>query len=172
MTNVHATALPDGVLLSRYMADGCFMDCYSADIPVDVSHEQFVVAFYTTRLFKLERFILKLAVSRPSTDEQVVALAAAELSDFAAWSVEDRRTNELLMCDFQGRTRSWLMTENIVSNGASHTRLYFGSAVVPVQNKRTGEKDLGTVFRLLLPFHKRYSVALLSSAVSSLLKAH
>ncbi len=44
------------------------------------------------------------------------------------------------------------------------TRLYFGSAVVPKRDSKTGEPRLGTGFRALLGFHQLYSVALLRAA--------
>ena len=68
-----------------------------------------MTAFYTTWLFRLERWILRLAVARPSTDEEAHQLARGEREAFAAWSVEARAPDQLLMCDFTGRTRSWLM---------------------------------------------------------------
>lgn len=170
MPKVRTSQLPSDALLSRYVKDGCHTDCYTADIPICISHEQFVLAFYTTTLFKMERLILKLAASRPSTDKQAAALADGQGHKFAAWSVEDRCNNQLLMCDFQGRTRSWLMTKNIKNADIPSTRLFFGSAVVPVRNKQTGEEDIGAVFRSLLGFHKIYSIALLSAAASKLLR--
>jgi hypothetical protein len=110
-----------------------------------------VEAFYTTWLFKLERVILKVAVSRPSTDEQVKALMAGELDTFAAWYVEDRADDQLLMCDFRDQTRSWFM----VTPG----RLYFGSAVVPIDQPS---------FKLFIGLHRLYSRALLAAARSRL----
>ena len=44
------------------------------------------------------------------------------------------------------------------------TRLYFGSAVVPVDDARTGRRRIGTVFVLLLGFHRVYSRVLLWAA--------
>jgi hypothetical protein len=41
-------------------ARGCFTDCYALEVPAPVTQAQFVEAFYTTLLFKAERFILKL----------------------------------------------------------------------------------------------------------------
>ena len=68
------------------------------------------------------------------------------------------------MSDFQGRTRSWLMVAGAQSGGLDETRLYFGSAVVPVVSAISGTRTLGVGFRLLLGFHKLYSRALLSAA--------
>ena len=47
---------------------------------------------------------------------------------------------------------------------ANTTRLYFGSAVVPVANKSTGKGKMGFAFKALLGFHKLYSRALLHAA--------
>lgn len=170
MPNVKSCSMPSEALLRRYQKSGIHTDCYFTDIPVDVSFEQLVLAFYATTLFRLERFILKWAVSRPSTDAQLAQLASGDGSKFAAWSVEERSEHQLLLSDFQGRTRSWLMTTPIEAGPRDHTRLFFGSAVVPALNKRTGERRLGFPFKALLGFHKLYSVALLSAAAASLVR--
>jgi hypothetical protein len=44
------------------------------------------------------------------------------------------------------------------------TRLYFGSAVVPVHSLKRGRTSLGPVFTALLGFHKLYSRVLLRAA--------
>ena len=144
-------ALPAIALLQKYVQSDAYTDCYSTPISADVSLADFVTAFYTTWLFKLERFILSVAVSKPSTDEQARSLLGGERDKFAAWYVEDRSDDQLLMSDFRGQTRSWFM----VSPG----RIYFGSAVIPVQKSS---------FRWLLGFHRLYSRALLAAAKSRL----
>jgi hypothetical protein len=163
--------MPPDALLLRYQKAGFYTDCYAIEVPITVSFEQFVLAFYSTKLFRLERFILKWGVSRPSTDMELAHLASGDGNSFAAWSVEDRVDKQLLLCDFQGRTRSWLMITGVDSGSTARTKLYFGSAVVPVLNRQTGEQQLGLAFKALLGFHKLYSVALLSAAARSLLKA-
>jgi hypothetical protein len=144
------------------------MDCYWTEIPRQVTFSEFIFAFYTTSLFKLERSILTLMVSKPSTDQQARQLATGNLETFAAWDVESRNENELLLCDFRGRTRSWLMVVPINTANGARTRLYFGSAVVPIRNLKTGKPSLGFVFQALLGFHKVYSMLLLYSARSSI----
>lgn len=134
-----------------------------------VSHAEFVEAFYTGGLFKVERFLLRVFISKPSTDLQARQLAAGELNAFAAWRVEARAVDQLLMCDIGGRTRSWLMVAP--SEVPGHTRLYFGSAVVPVVDASTGKSSMGFVFKALLGFHKLYSRALLSAAAARLMRA-
>lgn len=156
--------LPSDALLNRYLASGAYADCYVTEVTHPVSHAEFVEAFYTTTVFKLERFILRLVVSRPSTDAEAGQLARGELSSFAAWSVEGRAPNQLLLCDLSGRTRSWLMVAMSEDPDFLGTRLYFGSAIIPVQRPRTGRASLGPVFSALLGFHKLYSRVLLWAA--------
>ena len=133
-----------------------------------MSHAQFVTAFYTTSVFRLERLILKWLLSKPSTDEDARRLAAGTADTFAAWTVEGRGVDQLLLCDVAGRTRSWLMVAAVASSGRTATRLFFGSAVVPHRNRRTGRHEMGAAFRALLGFHKLYSRILLRAAVARL----
>lgn len=142
------------------------------EIARTVSHAEFVEAFYTGDLFKVERFLLRVFISRPSTDLQARQLAAGELNEFAAWRVEARAVDQLLMCAIDGRTRSWLMVSAAQEPG--WTRLYFGSAVVSrvsAVHASTGKSSMGFVFKALLGFHKLYSRALLSSASETLNKS-
>lgn len=157
---IHLCPLPAATLLSRYAATGAYTDCYATDMPAAVTQAEFIQAFYTGGLFKLERLLIRLFLSRPSTDAQVRQLAAGEAREFAAWRVEDRTPTELLMCDLAGRTRSWLM----VSAHGTGTRLHFGSAVVPARDRATGRARMGFLFKALLGFHKLYSRLLLGSA--------
>ena len=143
--------LPGDALLQKYAEAGAYTDCFSTKVRVDTSLAEFVEAFYTTWLFKLERFILRVAVSKPSTDEQVKELTAGTLDRFAAWYVEGREEDQLLMCDFRDHTRSWFM----VAPG----KLYFGSAVVPIDRPS---------YKLLIGLHRFYSRALLAAARSRL----
>jgi hypothetical protein len=160
--------LPADALLNRYLAGGAFADCYVTEVAHPVSHAEFVEAFYTTAVFKLERTILRAFASRGSTDAQARQLAQGDLSAFAAWSVEARAPNQLLLSDYTQRTRSWLMVGAPQQQNANGTRLYFGSAVVPARNAGTGGTSLGPVFSALLGFHKLYSRILLRAAVSRL----
>ena len=107
-------------------------------------------------------------VSMPSTDDQARQLAAGTIDRFAAWHVEARRDDQLLMCDFQRRTRSWFRVEPMARADGPYTRLYFGSGVVPVIDKSDGTSSLGPVFHALLGFHKLYSKILLRSAATRL----
>jgi hypothetical protein len=161
MSAIRTCELPRQSLLRQYLRDGAYTDCYATDLPTPVSHATYVEAFYTTAVFKIERLLLRWFVSRPSTDLQARELAAGSLGAFAAWKVEGRERDQLLLADFTGRTRSWLMTAAAEHGG---TRLYFGSAVLPAGRGAAGETRLGPVFSSLLGFHKLYSRTLLLAA--------
>jgi len=160
--------LPEHSLLFAYHAKGDYADCFTADVAGDVSHQQFVTAFYTSRLFKVERFILRWLVAKPSTDHQAGLLASGSIDSFAAWTVEDRKRDQILVCDYQGRTRSWLMVEPITGGPGAATRLFFGTGVASATDRKTGRKTMPLLFRLLLGFHRRYARALLRSAMTKL----
>ena len=165
MNPIQTCELPQAALLNKYRADGAYMDCYFVDVARVVSCAEYIEAFYTTPLFKVERLILALLAFRPSSDVQARQLASGADNDFAAWSVEGRSSHQLLLCDFLGRTRSWLMTGAAGNGDSSHTRLYFGSAVIPKKVDTTsGRKDFGFAFHALMNFHELYSRALLRSA--------
>jgi hypothetical protein len=164
MPFIGLSPLPAGTLLEPYAQGGAYTDCYAAVLSRPVSHAEFVEAFYTTALFKLERWILATLLARPSTDKQARELASGSSSTFAAWSVEARAPNQVLLA--AGRTRSWLMTVSPPEHASTSTRLYFGSAVVP----RRGSTKLGWQFTALLGFHKAYSRLLLWAAKNQLSK--
>ena len=171
MASVRPCALPSTALLLRHQQAGAYADCYSTDIARVVTHAEFVEAFYTTGLFKVERFILRWFAARPSSDAQARQLAAGDSETFAAWRVEGRAPGQLMLADFSGRTRSWLMVEPAEGAGAEGTRLYFGSAVVPKDSADGGGPRMGYVFQALLGFHKLYSRALLQAARVRLARA-
>jgi hypothetical protein len=165
---VKESPLPAEAFLQSYLRDGHHTDCYSTDISGSVSRSQFVAAFYTTFLFRIERLILKLAVSKPSTDAEALRLGEDNIDSFAAWRVEARNADQLLLCDFLGRTRSWLMVERLAQG---NTRLYFGSAVVRTSANKRKKEPPRFGFSALLWFHHWYSIALLRSARKRLEKA-
>ena len=170
MSSVKPIALPDRALLSAYRDAGAYTDCFVASVPRVVSQAEYVHAFYTTMLFKLERAILKAIVSRPSTDAEALALAEGRRETFAAWQVEGRDDDQLLLTDFRGQTRSWLMRETGDGTNENETRLYFGSAVTALRDGDQGDDGLPLFYRLLMPLHRLYSRALLASARSKLMK--
>ena len=155
--------LPGEALLSRYRRPlderGHYTDCFSIVYPGQIDLGAFVTAFYTTPLFRCERLVLRLAGIR-SDDLDIAAMLSRERPGFAAWKVEDRSENQLLMTDLAGRTRSWFMTAPTLEHG---TRLYFGSAVIARQ-----PQGLPVSYRLFLGLHRLYSRLLLGAAVRRL----
>ncbi len=171
MSAVKAAPIPEVALLHKYSiesaSDGAnaYADCYSVEISRSVSLAEFVFAFYTTPVFKLERLILRFLAKSPSTDNQAQQLADGSIHVFAAWNEEQRADNQLLMCDFRGRTRSWFMvTPQTLASGQSISLLRFGSAIVPEQNRQTGKLEIGGAYKIVLGFHKLYSRILLGAA--------
>ena len=119
-------------------------------------------------MFRIERALLSALVRRPSSDADVRALASGDRDGFAAWTVEARTADQLLLADTPGNTRSWLMSRREPGT----TVLYFGSAVVPRPSRRNGAPPrMGWLFRALLGFHALYSRALLAGAIRRLARA-
>ncbi len=159
------TSLPNDALLARYAAteDGealpHYTDCFVTTLPKAIDLESYVGAFYTTPLFRSERLILRLLGMR-SSDADIEALLAGRQQHFAAWTLEDRTDDQLLMCDIRERTRSWFR----VVPDESSTRLYFGSAVIA-----DGDRPPGG-YRALLSLHQLYSRLLLRAAARRLVR--
>jgi hypothetical protein len=166
MPGVTRQPVPETALHAKYARNGGHADCFATDIARPVTHAEFVEAFYTTWLFKLERLVLACLVSKPSTDAEVRALARGERDQFAAWFLEARAPDELLMHDFQNRTRSWLKVETL-PGAVPGTRLYFGTGIRTITDKSGGQR-IGSSFKLLMGFHLLYARALLSTARSRL----
>jgi hypothetical protein len=150
--------VPEDALHAKYARDGGYADCFVLDVKRNVTLAEFVEAFYTTWLFKLERFVLKWLVGKPSMDFEAHALASGRLTTFAAWSIEARTGDQLLMQDFQDKTRSCFIVTPIPGDNTG-TRLLFGTGI---------KRHLGVGFISLLPFHRFYSRALLGAAVARL----
>lgn len=161
MTTIRVACLPDGALLHKYAKPQAYTDCYSVTVPRPTSLTEFVEAFYTTPLFKLERLLLSVVLGFHSTDAEALELAKGNTEHFSAWTVEARKNNQILLAT--GRTRSWLMVGASASTDDVSEVLFFGSAVVP----RHGG-GLGWQFTALLGFHKLYSKLLLGSAARRL----
>lgn len=170
MFSIKTCPVPANTLLDRYSTNGAYTDCYWTEVPGEISFPEYIFTFYTTPLFKLERSILKLFVAKPSTDIQARQLANGVSKNFAAWYVEDRNEDQMLLCDFIGRTRSWLKVAALSTAGDVGTRLYFGSAVVRECSPKTGKLSLGFGYQALLGYHKVYSVLLLYAAKSRIVR--
>lgn len=152
---IRPETLPVGALLATYDQPGSYVDCLAASLPRTVSLPQLINAFYGSRAFRLERAMIGVALGRKAGDHEVQRLASAKSDQFSAWSVEARTHDQILLCDFRGATRSWLMVE---AEGGG-TTIRFGSAVVDAA---------GPGFRLLLGFHRLYARLLLGSALRAL----
>lgn len=151
--------LPDQALLAAYARSGSYTDCYAIEVEGALDLAGFVAAFYTTPVFKFERWLIAKASGLRSTDADALALAKGTAETFSAWQVEGRAADQLLVAS--GRTRSWFMV--VPQPHRAATRLLFGSAVVP----RSGG-GLGLSFTALLAVHKLYSRVLLGAAARRL----
>lgn len=164
-TTIEVCELPENALLSRYRdKQGHYTDCFCISGPV-ATFADYVEAFYSSIAFRPERLVLRV-IGRGGNDEGARLLATGGSDAFAAWTVEAREENQLLLCDFAGATRSWLM----VAPQEQACRFYFGSAVVPTSKGKNGEPKLSLGFHLLLGFHKPYSRVLLDGAIRKLRK--
>lgn len=155
---IEETSAPEGSLIAPFAAaEGHYADAFRiADFTAELP--DFIQAFYTTPLFKAERLVLRVTGGLRSSDAEAAALAGGDVARFAAWTVEGRGVDEILLGDISGRTKSWLS----VAGGD----LWFGSVVVPVE--RRGKLVLGPVFDSLVGAHKLYSRMLLASAAGKL----
>jgi hypothetical protein len=163
----------DDALLKTYRGGvrperwGKYGDCFSVTVDRVVSLADFVFAFYTSPVFRIERLILRVFIGTPSSDSEARALADGSAASFALWYVGKRTATQLLMCDRYERTRSWF---RVVALNGGRTRLQFGSAVAAARDDQAGTRALGGTFRLLLGFHVLYSQALLRAAKAGVTK--
>lgn len=154
---VQQTPLPSDALLASQPDH--LLDCFTLEVPVSVDLAKYVAAFYSTWLFRLERQVLQLA-GYPSTDAEARALGQGLSQSFAAWTLQARTHDQLLMRDVTGATCSWLM----VLPSARGSRLYFGSGVRLRARTAGGSVGLPWSYRALMGFHLLYSRALLAAA--------
>lgn len=173
MFGVHQAPVPASSLLKTWR-DGPnptaweqYSDCFTTTISRPVALAEFVYAFYTSPVFRLERAILRL-VKLPSTDAQARAVAEGTGQTFAAWRVGQRTGTQLLMCDVMGRTRSWFAVMPSGTPGQARTVLQFGSGIAVTVDPTTGERRRSLGFRLLGGFHILYSQVLLGAAKARL----
>jgi len=130
-----------------------------------VTLSQWVFAFYTSPVFRIERFILRLLSRSPSSDQQVRDVAEGRSGTFAVWDVGARSQDQLLMCARYGKTRSWF---RVVPQASGGTVLQFGSAVAERRGP-DGAAGMGAGFKVLLGVHKIYSRVLIGSATKRVL---
>ena len=167
MFSVVQNAVPEDALLKTYRGGdrperwGRYGDCFAVTVPRITTLAEFVLAFYTSLEFRIERLILRLLAHAPSTDAEARMLADGFATSFAIWRVGERTKTQLLMCDRYERTRSWFCVAPL---DAGKTLLQFGSAVAASSDQQTGARTRGKRFRLLLQFHVVYSQILLNAA--------
>jgi hypothetical protein len=172
MSVAFSTELPESTLLAQLERNGSYADCFALTLPIAATQAQFIEAFYTTRLFKTERLLIRLLAGKHSTDEQAAQLALGNSSSFAVWHVAERTEHELLLTDETGRTSSWLMAVREPSSAQSSTRLFFGSAIKPKRPPSPGgPPQFGWLFHALLGLHNLYSRRLLEAAAHRLAKS-
>ena len=170
---------------------GRYGDCFAVSVDREVSLADFVFAFYTSPVFRVERLLLRLA-GAPANDADARALVEGASATFAIWYVGRRTADQLLMCDRYERTRSWF---RVTSQVGDRTLLQFGSAVAgaaPADDTAPADgaapaddaapavaaapgggrhpRRRGAAFRLLLGFHVVYSQLLLSAAKRKILR--
>jgi hypothetical protein len=164
-------SVPDDALLRTFRGGthpqrwGRYADCFAVSVDRNVSLADFVFAFYTSPLFRIERGLLRLLINAPSSRADARAVADGTADKFAAWYVGQRTATQLLMCDRYERTRSWFRVAPMSGGG---TRLQFGSAVAARGGVRNDIPQRPAAFRLLLSFHVLYSQALLRVAKANL----
>jgi hypothetical protein len=169
MFSIAQEAVPAEALLKTYRGGahperwGRYSDCFTIIVDRDVNLSDFVFAFYTSAVFRIERLVLH-ALGAPSSRCGARALADGAAVGFAVWYVGERTATQLLMCDRFERTRSWFCVEPVEG---CKTRLQFGSAVASGNIYGNGAA-LDRRFNVLLRFHVLYSQVLLHAATRNL----
>ncbi|WP_214278770.1 hypothetical protein, partial [Escherichia coli] len=79
-----------------------YTDCYGAELPGAFTLADFMASFYTSPVFKVERWLLSRLPRFRATDREAVLLARGELAAFAAGTVEAREPQQALLA--AGRT--------------------------------------------------------------------
>src|SRR5271170_2875889 len=105
MLSVTQVAVPDDALLRTYRGGARperwreSGDCFSTLVDRVVSLAEFVFAFYTSPVFRIERVTLSILAGAPSKEADARRLAEGSASSFAIWRVGERTATQLLMCD-------------------------------------------------------------------------
>jgi hypothetical protein len=160
MPAIFPSPLPAGAALESVAQAGAYTDCYRVEVPQVVALPRFVEAFTTSRIFRLERWLIHCLLRRPGSDADARRLASGASDRFSAWAVRQRDERQILLA--AGATRSWLMVAPRGDSAGS--TLYFGSAVRPRRIAADGTRRMGALFVALLGFHRLYSRVLLAAA--------
>jgi hypothetical protein len=170
MFSVTRESVPDDSLLKTYRCPvrperwGSYADCFAVKAAGAVDLSDFVFAFYTSRIFRVEGCILRVLLGVAAGRSEAQSLAEGTSDKFSAWYVGQRTKTQLLMCDRYERTRSWF---GVAPDPGGGTHLLFGSAVA-AKRDQAGAQSLGGGFHFLLRFHILYSQILLSAAQQNL----
>lgn len=138
-----------------------YVDCFCVDVSARVSLADFVLAFYTSPVFRIERWILRLTIGAPSIDADAKAVAIGTAKTFAARHVGERTNDQLLMCDRYEAARWWFRVAPLDDGG---TLLQFGSGVAVRAKANDEGLTISGGFRFLVWFHVLYSRLLLWQA--------
>jgi hypothetical protein len=157
-TMIQTRPVPHHALHKHYQDAGGYADCFAARLSAPATLADLIKAFYTCPVFKMERVILRILLSKKSSDEQARALAKGTRTHFCAWDVEARTETQILIRDYQGMTLSWFMVEP-----SDPETIYFGTAIVAAKGARPDTPKIPLLFSSTLWFHKTYSRALLWS---------
>ncbi|QZD91391.1 hypothetical protein K3162_07340 [Qipengyuania xiapuensis] len=168
MIQVTAPQLPPESLLARRRGPECYRDAFRASVTGEVSLGELITAFFSSRTFLTERMALHL-IGRGAGHAEIAALAAGRTQRFAAWEVEAREEEELLMHDFLDKTCCWLAVSSRGEDGAldgplpvpetGRTYIWFGTAVREFE---------GPIVSRLRGAHRWYARHLLEAAARRL----
>jgi hypothetical protein len=170
MFSIVRQAVPADALLTTFRGGvhpdrwGSYADCFAIIIDRKANLSEFVFAFYTSAVFRIERLVLHALIGTPSNQSDARALADGTAVEFAVWYVGERTATQLLMCDRYERTRSWFRAEPMPDG---KTLLQFGSALASASVETRGAAPGGR-FGALLRFHILYSQVLLHAATLNL----
>lgn len=168
MSRITAPPLPDDSLLARHRGPECYRDAFRVEVPGDVSLAELITVFFGSGAFLPERTALRL-IGRGAGRAEIAELADGRAKRFAAWELEAREENELLMHDFLDKTCCWLavspggeapdLAGGLPRPGAGRTYLWFG----------TGVRDFeGPIISRLREAHRWYARWLLAGAARRL----
>src|ERR1700722_11159530 len=105
MFSITQESAPEDALLKTYRGGvhperwGGYGDCFSVRVEGAVSLQDFVFAFYTSPLFRIERWLLRAFIGAPSSDRGARALAGGSAASVGPGEVGDRTPAKLLICD-------------------------------------------------------------------------
>lgn len=164
MITVKRIGVPEGSFLKAYEGrEGCETDCFQADVPGHPDIDRFVHIFFDTWVFRIERRLLALLGEDYATSEDVAALAGRSSDTLAAWTVQDRSADEIILAFKRPRGRTWLQATQLDGSLGS-TRLRFGSALLPNIDSEGQTASISWGLKIGLPLHRLYARLLLAAA--------